>query len=142
VNKSRTLIAKEFHMKSMATIFPRALMGVFGVSFVIIGLIHFVAPVWYHDLYGMHYDPADVYDVSAARSIGTFATALGVAAVLIMVYWQRAVMAIRFVGVFALAFTLAHIEDFLHGNVPWFLAGFLIVCGTLFLLSKIEVRDS
>lgn len=129
-------------MKSIATMFPRVLMGVFGVSFVIIGLIHFIAPVWYHDLYDMRYDPTDVYDVSAARSIGTFATALGVATALIMVYWQRAVIAIRCVGMFALVFTLAHTEDFLHGNVPWFLAGFLVVCGMLFLLSKIDVRDS
>jgi hypothetical protein len=123
-------------MKSIATMFPRVLMGVFGLSFVIIGLIHFIAPVWYHDLYGMHYDPADVYDVSAARSIGTFAIALGAAAVLITVYWQWAVMAIRFVGVFALVFTLAHAEDFLRGNVPWFLAVFLMLCGIMFLLAK------
>lgn len=52
----------------------RILMLLLAVNMLIIGIIHFVAPTWYHNFYpGFEYQPTDVFDAEAVKTIGLWA---------------------------------------------------------------------
>ena len=115
----------------------RIIMLLLGFFMLIIGIVHFIAPKWYHDFYpGFDYNQNDIFDREAVKTIGLWAIMCSVLAFWATLYWKKSKVLIIFLAFICFSFVLAQINSFIQGYFPWYFALLFIFFGILFLLAK------
>ncbi len=104
-----------------------------------IGIIHFVAPKWYHDFYpGFKYNQNDIFDREAVKTIGLWALTFSALAFYAAKNWVKSKALVLFLSVLCFAFILAQLNSFIHGYFSWPMAIAFFVSGIMFLISKLS----
>jgi hypothetical protein len=122
----------------------RILMLVMGISMIILGIIHFAVPKWYHDsFYPMFEYHADhIFDSEAVKGIGLWLLMTGSMAIYAFIYWVKSKLLIRFLALICFAFDLAQITAFIKGYFPWLMAILFITNGILFIVSTLATDNT
>jgi hypothetical protein len=112
----------------------RILMLVMGISMIILGIIHFAAPQWYHDSFAplFKYRSDHIFDFEAVKGIGLWLLMTGSMAIYAFIYWGKSRLLIRFLALVCFAFVGTHIPAFIKGYFPWLMAILFIINGILF----------
>jgi hypothetical protein len=121
----------------------RILMLIMGISMIILGIIHFAAPQWYHDSFAPLFEYRDdhIFDSEAVKGIGLWLLMTGSMSIYAFIYWVKSRLLIRFLALICFAFVLAHIAAFIKGYVPWVMAILFIINGILFFVSTSATND-
>jgi hypothetical protein len=122
----------------------KILMLVMGISMIILGIVHFSAPKWYHDSFypKFEYHADHIFDSESVKTIGLWALMTGAMAIYAFIYWKKSKLLIRFLAIICLAFILAQIDAFIKGYFPWLMAILFIINGILFIMSTLVTNDT
>jgi|WetSurMetagenome_2_1015567.scaffolds.fasta_scaffold830072_2 hypothetical protein len=119
----------------------RLFMVLFAALMFTLGIIHFVAPEWYHGFYpGFEYDQGDVFDREAVKTIGLWALMCGALASYAAMKWKESAKLTVFIAASCFAYILAQFDSFMHGYFPWPIALTFALLGSLFLISKTAIK--
>jgi hypothetical protein len=121
----------------------RILMLVMGISLIILGIIHFTVPKWYHDSFypKFEYHADHIFDSEAVKTIGLWALMTGVMSIYAFIYWKKSKILIRFLAIICFAFILSQIVAFIKGYFPWLMAILFSINGILFFVSTLPADD-
>ncbi|MBI5181571.1 MAG: hypothetical protein HZA06_01510 [Nitrospirae bacterium] len=109
---------------------------VFGISFAIIGVLHFAIPKKYHEWYNMIYNANDPFDITAAKTIGLWAFTNSIIAFWAFVSYERNKTLLIFLMITCFGFIFVHIPEFINGLLPWPFAIMLALVGVILIVLK------
>lgn len=116
--------------------FGKIIMLLFGISMTFIGVIHLIAPNWYHESFypKFEYHNNHIFDFQAVKTIGLWALMTGVMAIYAFINWTKSKMLIRFMALICFAFVAVQVNAFLKGYFPLGMAFLFVLSGVIFFL--------